>query len=353
VRDSARRVWVLVARPTGPPGWYVVFARQRTTPSEYLREYFLTPLTQAAAVGIALSVVMALLITQWVTRPLQKVSQAAGAIAQGDFDHTVPITGPTEVRSLARSFNNMIARVKTSQLTLRDFVANVSHELKTPLTSIQGFSAAILDGTASDPDAIRRAASVINEEAERMRRLVEGLLDLARLDAGQAALHRLPTDLAAVLRSIADKFSLRAAEKQITLRAEIDALPTVIADADRLAQVFSNLLDNAITHTPAGGRVTVAARANTGSGGVAVTVTDSGGGIPVDDLPRIFERFYRVDKSRAAGKGYGLGLAISKEIIQAHKGTITAESVQGLGTKFTVQLPAADSGDTTVSRRRK
>src|SRR3990172_3052580 len=168
VRDSARRVWVLVARPAGPPGWYVVFAKQRTTPSEYLRENFLTPLTRAAAVGIALSVVMALLITQWVTRPLQRVSQAAGAIAQGDFDHTVPITGPTEVRSLARSFNNMIARVKTSQLTLRDFVANVSHELKTPLTSIQGFSTAILDGTASDPDAIRRAASVINEEAERM-----------------------------------------------------------------------------------------------------------------------------------------------------------------------------------------
>ena len=353
VRDSARRVWVLVARPAGPPGWYVVFAKQRTTPSEYLRENFLTPLTRAAAVGIALSVVMALLITQWVTRPLQRVSQAAGAIAQGDFDHTVPITGPTEVRSLARSFNNMIARVKTSQLTLRDFVANVSHELKTPLTSIQGFSTAILDGTASDPDAIRRAASVINEEVERMRRLVEGLLDLARLDVGQAALHRLPTDLAAVLRSIADKFSLRAAEKQITLRAEIDALPTVIADADRLAQVFTNLLDNAITHTPAGGRVTVAARANTGSGGVAITVTDSGGGIPADDLPRIFERFYRVDKSRAAGKGYGLGLAISKEIIQAHKGTITAESVQGLGTKFTVQLPAADSGDTTVARRKK
>ncbi len=353
VRDSARRVWVLVARPAGPLGWFVVFAKQRTTPFEYLREYFLTPLTQAAAVGIALSVVMALLITQWVTRPLQRVSQAAGAIAQGDFDHTVPVTGPTEVRSLARSFNNMITRVKTSQLTLRDFVANVSHELKTPLTSIQGFSAAILDGTASDPDAIRRAASVINEEAERMRRLVEGLLDLARLDVGQAALHRLPTDLAAVLRSIADKFSLRAAEKQIMLRAEIDMLPTVIADADRLAQVFTNLLDNAITHTPAGGRVTVAARANTGSGGVAVTVTDSGGGIPADDLPRIFERFYRVDKSRAAGKGYGLGLAISKEIIQAHKGTITAESVQGLGTKFTVQLPAADSGDTTVARRKK
>jgi signal transduction histidine kinase len=353
VRDSARRVWVLVARPARPLGWYAVFAKQRTTPFEYLREYVLTPLTQAAAVGIALSVVMALLIAQWVTRPLQRVSQAAGAIAQGDFDHTVPVTGPTEVRSLARSFNNMITRVKTSQLTLRDFVANVSHELKTPLTSIQGFSTAILDGTASDPDAIRRAASVINEEAERMRRLVEGLLDLARLDVGQAALHRLPTDLAAVLRSIADKFSLRAAEKQITLRAEIDALPTVIADADRLAQVFTNLLDNAIRHTPAGGRVTVAARANTGSGGVVVTVTDSGGGIPADDLPRIFERFYRVDKSRAAGKGYGLGLAISKEIIQAHKGTITAESVQGLGTKFTVQLPAADSGDTTVARRKK
>ncbi|MBI5291136.1 MAG: HAMP domain-containing histidine kinase [Chloroflexi bacterium] len=353
VRDSSRQAWVLAYRAAGPSGWFVAFARPRTAPLDFLRDSLLAPLGQAAAVGIGLSVVLSLLITQWVTRPLQNVAKAASAIARGNFDQIAPVSGPTEVRSLAQSFNDMAGRVKGSQLAQSDFVANISHELKTPLTSIQGFSQAILDGAATEPEAVRRAARIINDETERMRRLVEGLLDLARLDAGQAAVNRAPTDLAAILRSTAEKLSLRAAESRVTLRTAIGPLPTLVADGDRLAQVFTNLLDNALRHTPAGGTVTLAAHVNNGAGGgVEITVTDTGTGIPAEDLPRIFERFYRVDKSRAATKGYGLGLTISKEIVQAHKGVISAESVVNLGTKFTVRLPAAQSTDTTVVRRK-
>ena len=350
VRDSQRQVWVFVSRAAGPRGWQMVFALKRTGLLQFLSESLLAPMSEAALVGIVLAVVMALLISRWVARPLQKLSTAAAAIAAGKFDQTAPVGGPTEVRSLAKSFNEMVARVQAGQQTQRDFVANVSHELKTPLTSIQGFSQAILDGVSAEPQAVQRAATVINDEATRMHRLVEGLLDLARLDTGQVALQRGPTNLTAVLTSVAEKLSLRASEKQIAFRTQIDPLPSMVADADRLAQVFTNLLDNALKHTPAGGTVTLTAQL---SGGAAVvSVTDTGSGIPAEDLPRIFERFYRIDKSRAAGRGYGLGLAITKEIIQAHGGTITAESVVGLGAKFTVKLPLAQGDDTTVARRK-
>jgi signal transduction histidine kinase len=348
LRDSNGRTWAfLIAPGVLPSGLRLVLLDQRTGPLQFLLNNFLAPLFQTACLGTATSVAMALLIAYWLTSSLRRFSEAASAVAKGDLDHTVPTTGPAEVQSLARSFNDMVARVKTSQLAQRDFVANVSHELKTPLTSIQGFSQAILDGAEQNP---AHAARIINDEASRMRRLVDGLLDLARLDAGQAALQRGPTDLGAILHSTIEKLTLRANEKDVTLRADIQPLPSVVADGDRLAPVFANLLDNALKHTPSGGTVTLSATA--AAGAVTVAVADTGAGIPANDLSRIFERFYRVDKSRAAGQGYGIGLAISKEIVQAHGGAISAESVVGLGTKFTVRLPVAQSGDTTVAKRR-
>jgi two-component system phosphate regulon sensor histidine kinase PhoR len=146
-----------------------------------------------------------------------------------------------------------------------------------------------------------------------------------------------------------EKLTLRAKEKNITMKVRIDPLPSMLADADRLSQVFTNLLENAIKYTPEGGSVLLTARA--GPGEAIVSVADSGGGIPAEDLPRIFERFYRVDKARS-GKGYGLGLAITKDIVQAHGGSIRVESAVGSGTRFTVRLPATRSDDTTVVGKR-
>jgi signal transduction histidine kinase len=349
LRDSSRQIWVFVTQPIESSGLYFVLAKPRTTPLELLNQTVLLPLAQAAIVGVVLSIIMAFLISYWVASPLQKAAKVASTIGTGEFDQNVPESGPDEVRSLAHSFNDMIARVKVSQQAQRDFVANISHELRTPLTSIQGFSQAIIDGTASDPDAVRRSATVIHDEAGRMSRLVDGLLDLARLDAVPSSLNRTPLDLAQLLNSLVEKLTLRANEKKITMKVRVDPLPTMIADTDRLSQVFTNLIENAIKYSPEGGTVVLAARS--GSGEAIVSVADSGGGIPAEDLPRIFERFYRVDKARA-GKGYGLGLAITKDIVQAHGGSIRVESALGSGTRFTVRLPAASSDDTTVVGKR-
>jgi two-component system sensor histidine kinase ResE len=233
----------------------------------------------------------------------------------------------------------------------RDFVANVSHELKTPLTSIQGFAQAILDGTAGDGAAREHAARVIFDESQRLKRLVEELLDLARLDAGQAALSLASVDLTALLADVVDRMQPPAQEKGVRLSAQVGALPALVADGDRLAQVFTNLIDNAIKHTPAGGEVRVAAEAQAEF--ISVSVEDSGTGIPVADLERIFERFYQVDRSRRSGpeRGAGLGLAISREIVVAHGGAISAESRPGLGSRFTLRLPRARPGDSTAVRR--
>jgi two-component system sensor histidine kinase ResE len=184
-----------------------------------------------------------------------------------------------------------------------------------------------------------RAARVIHEEAARMHRLVDGLLVLARFDAGQVAITRDPVELGPLLRGCVEKLAPQAQAAEVVLEWDAPERLLVGGDVDRLAQVFANLLDNSVAHTPAGGKVTVAAHRLEEEQAIEVTVTDSGEGIPAEALPRIFERFYQVDQARQRSRGAGLGLAIAKEIVEAHGGTITAESVVGLGSKFTVRLP--------------
>lgn len=311
----------------------------------------LVPLSLAGLVAFVLSILLAYLIARSIAKPLQRVTLATEKMARGDYDQQLSITSPDEVRRLATSFNVMAQEVKASRQAQRDFVANVSHELKTPLTSIQGFSQAILDGTARDAEAQRHAAQIINDEAERMARLVNELLDLAKLDAGQIVMARDPVDMGQLLRGCVEKLTPQAGQGSVELRLDLGTLPPLTGDNDRLAQVFTNLIDNALKHTSQGGRVTVVAKQVMGTPArkgervvseIEVSVADMGSGIPPEDLSRIFERFYQVDKSRRReGKGAGLGLAIAKEIVQAHGGQIKAESVVGVGTKFTVTLPAS------------
>jgi signal transduction histidine kinase len=311
----------------------------------------LVPLLFAGLIAFVLSILLAYLIARSIAKPLQRITLATEKIAGGDYDQQLSITSPDEVRRLAASFNVMAQDVKASRQAQRDFVANVSHELKTPLTSIQGFSQAILDGTARDGEAQRQAAQIINDEAERMTRLVNELLDLARLDAGQIVMAQEPVDIGRLMRGCVEKLTPQARQGGVELKLELGALPSLSGDNDRLAQVFTNLIDNALKHTPQGGRVTVAAKEVTGQPPrkgekavprIEVSVADTGSGIPPEDLSRVFERFYQVDKSRRRkDRGAGLGLAIAKEIVQAHGGQIKAESVMGVGTKFTVTLPAS------------
>lgn len=224
----------------------------------------------------------------------------------------------------------------------QDFVANVSHELQTPLTIIRGFTETLMeDADNIDEESRRRFTHLIHEEANRMSRLVDDLLTLSRMEH-----HSLPftlegVDIAMLAESVVSRMAPRAEEAGLTLEARIPSvLPLVSGDADRLQEVFLNLVQNAIQYTPSGGRVTVSAQSSAAEGLVGISVEDTGIGIPGTDLPRIFERFYRVDKARSrASGGTGLGLAIVKHIIELHQGRIQVNSTVGQGTEFIIWLP--------------
>ena len=231
-------------------------------------------------------------------------------------------------------------RLHELEQTRRDFVSSVSHELRTPLSSINLMIETIL-ATDLDEEALRMFLPRVKQEVDRMIHLVQDLLDLARSEAGRLRLRTEELDLSAVAGNILKTFEPRAA--QLGVRLELDALPARLeGDADRLAQVMVNLVDNALRHTPAGGSVGVDVRQIEGA--ATLTVRDTGIGIPFGDLPHVFERFYVVDRSRARdSSGTGLGLSIVKQIVEAHGGTVVADSELGFGASFTCVFPAARS----------
>jgi signal transduction histidine kinase len=351
VMADDRRMWLYITRQR-PGSSIVVLAAPRRgglsllTSSQFReisRDDLLPPFIQAGLVALLLALLMAVWMSRWISAPLQRISAASLDLAQGK--HTpIPLDGPGEVQNLAAAFNQMSAQVQASQQSQRDFVANVSHELNTPLTSIQGYAQAILDGAAADPGGITQAAEVIYQESQRMHRMVIELLDLARMDARSLEIHKESLDLEKLLRRVIEKMSLQAQNAQVALVLETDALPAVPGDADRLEQVFTNVIDNALKVSPAGEQISI--RVQRLDGAVEVSIRDRGPGIPVQDLERIFDRFYQVDKSRQMGQahGAGLGLTIAREIIHAHGGTIKAcnrsASTPGeCGSKFVIILP--------------
>ncbi len=250
-----------------------------------------------------------------------------------------PLYSANDVHGTVSVLRNVTEEVRTEKM-LRDFVANASHEIRTPLQMIQGYSEALLDGMASSKEESDELVQVIYEESLRMSRLVQDLLDLSRMEAGHMDMSFGEMKLNELVERMDRKFSVRAKERDLKLEAGCQPTPLLIeADTDRLEQVFTNLLDNAFRHTPAGGQVTVQAVLKDEQ--VKVTFTDTGAGIPQDDLPHIFERFYKADKARVRGEsgGTGLGLAIVRNIVEAHHGTIHADSEVGKGTTFTLLLP--------------
>ena len=353
VEDAEGQRWFSLARRL-PDGRYLVAAAPRPSLSvlSVLTDEFLPPILQGGMIALALALLLAFGVARWVADPLQRLVNAAGQFpAQGA--KPLPLEGPQEVQELAQAFNQMTARVQSSQQSQKDFVANVSHELKTPLTSVQGFAQALLDGTVDTPEGQRTAAQVIYDESGRMHRLVLDLLDLARLDAGTLEMKREPVDIAVLLKDVIEKFSLQAGRAAVAISYSGEGLSPIPGDGDRLAQVFTNLVENALKFTPSGGQVQVtAARAGEF---LEVRVADTGSGISPQALAHIFERFYQADKSRRGGqgRGAGLGLAIVAEIVRAHGGKISVQSLPEQGSEFSVFLPLVSPDASTIVRQKR
>ncbi len=288
------------------------------------------PVAVLAIVFVVFLVVAGAGAVRRMTRPMGSLIDAAGRIEAGDYSVQVAESGPRELRSVARAFNQMSARLKSSDEQRRGFLAELAHEFRTPLTVIRGQAEAIADGVY--PGDTEHFAPIL-DATQTLDRLVEDLRTLVLTDAGSLVLHKEPTDLGALAADTAESFGTQAAASHLKLAAEVaDNLPPVQLDPARIRSVLGNLLSNAIRHTPAGGSVRVAVSADGDE--VAVIVTDTGDGIPPELLPRVFERFVK----GANSPGSGLGLAIAHDVVAAHGGTVEIQSVMGAGTAVTLRF---------------
>lgn len=289
----------------------------------------------AAAIAVAISILLAFLLARQIARPLRALGQASRRIADGDYAARVPLNGPDEITALADTFNEMAVALEEQERLRREFVANAAHELKTPLTNLQGYLEALRDEVIP---ADRETFSSLLEEAERLVRLARSLDMLP--DASSSTARRAPTevDAADVGRSAAELVAPAFATAGLTFEVELPPSLRVLADPDGLNQVFGNLLQNALRYTPAPGRVGL--RGERRDGEVRIDVSNSGPGIPAADLPHVFERFYRVESSRdVSSGGAGIGLAIVREMVRSFGGTVGIDSDAGL-TNVWFSLPA-------------
>ncbi|MDQ2912547.1 MAG: ATP-binding protein [Chloroflexota bacterium] len=299
-------------------------------------EQTVTSVFVAALLGaLVISVVLAALLAHRISRPLERLGWAVRRVAEGDYAARVARAGPDEIASLADSFNQMAERLEDQERQRREFIANAAHELRTPLTNLQGYLEALRDGVVP---AERATFESLHEEADRLVRLSRSLDALAQGELATDPPVLSDLDLAAAIAS-AVELSAPAFERR-AIRVDLDVATGLRARAnpDHLAQVLANLLQNAVRYTPEGGRVAVAAQPRPGD--VLVSVTNTGEGIPPADLPRVFERFYRVEKSRDRARGgAGIGLTIVKRLVELGGGRVGAESRAGL-TRFWFSLPA-------------
>ena len=317
-------------------------------------------LSLAALSALLVSIAIAWWFASTITRPMVEITRASEEMARGNLqpDLTLPETND-EVGRLSKAFSVMAREVARSHRAMRDLLANVSHDLRTPLTSISGFAGALVDGTASGPEAAREVGRIIGEEAERMRRLIEDLLYLGRIESGDVSLQRDELDLAELVRAAQARFLFRAQEAGINFDVRAKSPVPIMGDAHRLGQVLDNLVENAFKHTPPTGSIEVTVELEGARGGPAVrqgrgsttavlSVHNTGSYIPPAEIERVFERFYQLDKARAGSVGRGLGLAIAREIVQAHRGRIDLKSSAQTGTTFVVRIPALETSATTT-----
>ena len=293
-------------------------------------------------VALIAALVVGFFIFRAITRPIDQLTRAAHQLAQGDLSARVAVDdhasrlGSDEISELGAAFNTMAGNLQQSEQVRRDMTADIAHELRTPLAVMRGNLEAMLDGVYPfDAEHLNPALNQVN----LLTRLVEDLRTLVQAEAGQLPLEKRPIDLGALLQSALTSFEAQAAAQQVALHTEIAPdLPTVNLDPDRMQQTIGIVISNALRYTPPQGSITVAAK--TDRARVTIEVADTGSGIAPEDVPHVFDRFYRADKSRARESGgSGLGLAIAKSIVEAHGGSIVARSKTGQGTTLQISLP--------------
>jgi histidine kinase len=311
---------------------------------------FRAAVTEAVLISTTAAFISAIIVSLFVSRrvvtPIRQMMQASQRIAAGRYQERVDVAGQDELGQLAHSFNQMAATLEQTETMRRDLIANVAHELRTPLASIKGYMEGMMDGVLpAEPDTFQQ----IYQEADRLQRLVNDLQELSRVEAGAFELKQRPLLITQLIEQTAARLRPQFEEKGVSLKLELAKnLPRVMADEDRLSQILLNLVGNALQYTPADGIVTISAQSSNPQLPIAnpqllISISDTGLGIPAEHLPHIFNRFYRVDKSRSrAGGGSGIGLTIAKHLVEAHGGHIWAESVgSGQGSTFSFSLPLA------------
>ncbi len=313
------------------------------TPTE-LKAFFFNGYYLIYLVVIAAALLMLLFYLLGIYRPLHRISKEAIAYAEGNYEEPIHFTGAHELGFLADVMNCMARELNTLEDDQRKFISNISHDFRSPLTSIKGYAEAIADGTIP-PELQGKYLNIIVSETERLEKLTQGLLELNKYHAKGAYMNLSVFDIHEMIRQTALTFEGRCLEHQLKLKLRIDSQPLYVkADDSKIEQVLHNLIDNAVKFSDYGGSITVSTKVINGK--AFISIKDSGMGIPKDSLNKIWERFYKTDLSRGKDKtGSGLGLAIVKEIIQAHHENINVISTEGVGTEFIFSLTPASSAD--------
>jgi two-component system sensor histidine kinase BaeS len=309
----------------------IVVAKQQTAVNQFANS-LVRRLAVALAFGVLVAAAFALYVSRRVVRPLLALSDAADVVAEGKYDVEVPLGAPGEIGHLADRFEEMAEKLMESEARERNFLMSVSHELRTPLTAIRGHVAALSEGLVEDPELRDRSLAIVEAEARRLERLVNDILDLARLDAHRFTLLTEEVGMEQVVERAYDTFCEQARARSIDFSVKVDAKPVIVSDGDRVLQIVDNLLSNAFRATPDGGRIGIELRQTNGT--VRVAVEDTGKGIAPDEVERMFRPFV------SGEGGTGLGLAIARELSHALGGSIELDTEPGRGSRFELLLPS-------------
>lgn len=319
----------------------VLTDEQTPLPRNPAEEAFATRTNRALLIGAlgatAVALVLAIILARTLTRPLQELAIASRQIARGNLEQEVPVRTQDELGELAIAFNQMSADLSHANQARRQMTADVAHDLGTPLTVLSGYLEVMGDGTLAPTPA---RLHMMHQEVDVLKRLVADLRTLSLTDAGQLILQKEPVIIDDLLVQVQMAYAHQSAQQDVTIEVETAVSQIEIElDLARMRQALDNLVSNALRYTPAGGTITLAS-APLAAGGPRIVISDTGSGIPAADLPHVFDRFYRGDRSRQEGQGQsGLGLAIARSLVEAHDGNISVASTQGTGTTFTILLP--------------